>query len=82
LGQFDKGKKILVYSASGNCGTAAVQLTKYFRAEVTGVCSTSNAKLVKLIGADKMIDYTKDNIGKYPDSFDIVFDRVGKSPFC
>jgi NADPH:quinone reductase-like Zn-dependent oxidoreductase len=81
LGQIDKGKKILVYGASGNCGTAAVQLAKYFGAEVTGVCSTGNVKLVKSIGADKVIDYTKDDIGNYPNSFDIVFDTVGKSPF-
>ncbi len=81
LGQIEKGKKILVYGASGNCGSAAVQLAKYFGAEVTGLCSTNNVKLVKSIGADKIIDYTKDDIGNYPNSFDIVFDTVGKSPF-
>ncbi|MBK7865901.1 MAG: NAD(P)-dependent alcohol dehydrogenase [Ignavibacteriales bacterium] len=81
LGQTGKGKKILIYGASGNCGTAAVQLAKYFGAEVTGLCSTNNVKLVKSIGADKIVDYTKDDIGNYPNSFDIVFDTVGKSPF-
>ena len=81
LGQIEKGKKILVYGASGNCGTAAVQLARYFGAEVTGVCSTNNVELVKSIGGEKIIDYTNEDIGNYPDSFDIVFDTVGKSPF-
>lgn len=80
-GNIHSGQRVLIYGASGAIGTIAVQLVKHFGADVSAVCGPTNVEMVRSLGANKMFDYTTQNFSESGDTYDIILDTVGKSPF-
>ena len=76
-----RGQRIVVYGASGAIGTAGVQLAKHFGADVTAVCNTKNVELVRSLGADRVVDYAKEDFTRNGETYDVIFDAVGKHSF-
>jgi len=82
LADLEKRHKVLIYGASGAIGSAAVQLARHFKTDVTAVCATKNLELVKSIGAGRVIDYTKEDFTKNGETYDVILDAVGKQSFA